>query len=101
MRPSSVHEAPFDATAASEAAPASAVSASRFELMPWVRGAFVFGFLFVSLLNVIYLLIAFVATRRLIRYGDTADGICSRQDKANRQRALHKGTSPFREFRRD
>src|SRR5262249_21303636 len=67
MRRTPIHEAPFDALAVSEAAPASAVSTSRFEWMRWVRGAFISGFLLVSLSHVIYLLMGFIATRRLIR----------------------------------
>ena len=67
LRHSSMGEAPFTAAPASETAPVAATSNSGFEFMPWFRGALVFSFLFTSLLNVIYLLVGFVATRRLIR----------------------------------
>ena len=43
---------------------ASAVNG--FEFMLWFRSAFVYGFLCISLLNVVYLLAGFVATKRLI-----------------------------------
>ena len=64
---SSLSEPPFSARPAPEATPVVAASQSGFDFMPWFRGAFVVSFLSISLLNFIYLVVGFVATRRLIR----------------------------------
>ncbi len=57
---------PSAANAAPDTTSIAESSTSSFAFLPWLKEAFVYGFLFVSLLNVVYLVIGFLATKRLI-----------------------------------